>query len=86
MAGRRLKVMSPQGEVEGEEVLVAESIEKWSELTLEDGSRLRIKATVVSAVRIDNLFDQEGNPSYTLNIAPTVALISAPDNLKRPKG
>jgi hypothetical protein len=68
---------------DGSEIMVDESSEKWSEFTLEDGTVLRIKTSLVSAVRIDGEFDQEGNPSYSLKMQPQVAVISVPDRLKR---
>ena len=72
---------SPQRD--GSEVQVSESNEKWSEFTLEDGTILRIKTSLVSAIRIDGEFDQEGNPSYALKMQPMIAVISAPERLKQ---
>lgn len=68
---------------EGTEVLVAESSEKWSEFTLEDGSVLRVKASLSSVIRIDGEFDNEGNPAYVLKMQPQVAVISVPDRLRQ---
>jgi len=76
--------MPPSGAlVEGYDVPVQESTERWTEVKLEDGTVLRVKASVLSAVRIPGQYDPEGNPMYALksNIAMIVA--EAPENLKR---
>jgi hypothetical protein len=72
---------SPQRD--GSEVMVSESSEKWSEFTLEDGSVFRIKTSLVSAIRVDGEFDQEGNPAYALKMQPQIVMINVPDRLKR---
>jgi hypothetical protein len=82
---RKVKVaMPPSGAlVEGFDVPVVESTERWTEVKLEDGTVLRVKAGVLSAIRIPGQFDPEGNPMYALksNIAMVVA--DAPEHLKR---
>jgi hypothetical protein len=71
--------------IEGHEVPISESTEKWSELTLEDGTVLRVKAMVMGAIRIEGQWDPEGNPLYALRGgAPAVNVVSIPDRLKRP--
>ena len=82
---RKVKVpMPPTGAlVDGFEVPVAESTERWTEATLEDGSVLRIKASVLSAIRVPGQFDPEGNPMYALKTNVAMVVVTAPDNLKR---
>ncbi len=82
--GRRLKVPGPNNtQVDGTEVLIDESSEKWSEFTLEDGTVFRGRVSIVSAVRVDDQYDAEGNPLYVLNTTPQIAIISVPDDLKK---
>ena len=50
--------------VEGVEVGVTESIERFSDVKLEDGTTIKTKLSVISAVRSDDKFDAEGNPLY----------------------
>lgn len=69
----------------GTEVAARESTERWTEVLLEDGTTLRVKPTVLSAVRIDDAYDADGNPMYALKVSPT-AVVSAPENLKRTPG
>ena len=68
---------------EGVDVPVDESSERWSELTLGDGTIIRIKMTVAQVVRLDGQFDKDGNPVYVLKSTPTVAVISVPEGLRK---
>ncbi len=71
--------------LEGYDVAIRESTERWTELTLEDGSVLRVKPMVVGAIRIDGQWDPEGNPVYALKGGPNVSMLaSVPDHLKKP--
>ena len=84
MAERKLKLTMPDGKVvQGVEVPVAESSEKWSEFTLEDGSVIRAKLSVLSFTRIDGEYDQDGNPVYVTKSSPIQVVVSAPDALRR---
>jgi hypothetical protein len=85
MPERRVTVPFGQpGEmVDGFEVDVEESTEKWSEYKLTDGTIIRGKMTIIGAVRIEGQFDPQGNPMYAMNMAPTLVIVSSPVNLKR---
>jgi len=67
------------------EVGVQESTERWSEITLEDGTVFRVKLSVLSAARVDNEYDAEGNPAYALKMNPVVTVVSSPPALKKPQ-
>jgi hypothetical protein len=82
MPDRRVSVILPTGPAEGVEVHVDESIERWSEFKMQDGSTIRVKVTLTTAVRVDDQFDQSGNPMYSVNMAPVV-VVDAPDHLRR---
>jgi len=83
---RKVKIpMPPDGKiVEGFEVPVVESTERWTEIRLEDGSILRIKPSVLSAIRVPGQYDQEGNPMYLLKATNTLLVAEAQEHLKRP--
>ena len=84
MAERKTEVQISSGEiVEGVDVPISESIERWSELTLDDGAIIRVKMTVAQAFRVDGQFDQEGNPVYVLKSTSTIALVSVPEELRK---
>jgi len=84
VAGKKIQVPYNGKMVTGTEIPVVETTERWTEITLEDGSRLRLKSAVMTGVRIDGEFDIEGNPVYVLNAAPVLAIIEIPDRLKNP--
>lgn len=82
---RKVKVaMPPTGAiVDGLDVPVTESTERWTEVKLEDGSVLRLKPSVLAAIRIPGQFDPDGNPIYTLKTHVQMTLAEAPEALKR---
>jgi hypothetical protein len=83
---RKVKIpMPPDGRiVEGFEVPVIESTERWTEVKLEDGSVLRVKPSVLSAIRVPDQYDADGNPMYALKATNAMMVVEAPDRLKRP--
>lgn len=87
MPERRTKVPFPlpsSPDRDGWEVAVRESMERWTEVTLEDGTVLRIKVTVLGAVRIDGEYDPDGNPAYVLRMNPVVTTTNSDPRLRRP--
>jgi hypothetical protein len=86
MQERRVKTPypTPQSPVrDGSEVQVKESNERWSEVTLEDGTILRLKPNVLEAIRVDGEYDQEGNPAYAVKTALMITIISTPAHLRK---
>jgi hypothetical protein len=84
MSERKITVSLPSGgNVEAVEVQVEESTERWSEFQLQDGTVIRVKATVLSAARMDGQYDQLGNPMYQVNVAPVITILSVPDRLRK---
>jgi hypothetical protein len=76
--------MLPTGQSgEGIEVQVEESSERWSEFTLQDGTVVRAKVTITSAVRVDGQFDALGNPVYVTNLSPIIAIVSVPEEYRK---
>ncbi len=67
----------------GVEVQVMESTERWSETTLEDGAVIRVKMTVMSAVRTEDQYDAQGNPTYLLNMSPVVSIVRIPEQYRK---
>ena len=84
MSDSKIEVTLPDGSKgKGVEVQVQESTERWSEFTLEDGAIIRLKAGIVSAIRSEDQYDAKGNPTYILNMAPSITVVSAPDQYKK---
>lgn len=84
MRGRKVPVTLPSGgQGEGQEVQVAESTERWSDFTLEDGSVIRAKLMLTSAIRVDGEYDQNGNPLYIMNVGPIFSIVSVPEQYRK---
>lgn len=74
----------PAQMVEGNEVPIKESTERWTEVHLEDGSVLRVKPNVISVVRVTGRYGPDGNPMYALRTNQTIVVTSSPDHLRKP--
>lgn len=77
------KVKLPDGRmVDGVDVAIEESVERWSDVLLKDGTRIRVKVSPIWVARTGE-FDAAGNPYYSINMTPTIAITSVPDHLKK---
>ncbi len=83
MPERKVKVNVPGlGLVDGTEVQILESLDRWTEVKLDDGTTLRVKPIVVSVARIDGRYDQNGNPMYALQASQAMTA-NSPDHLRQ---
>jgi hypothetical protein len=85
MAERKTKFRLGDKEVDAWEVPVDESTERWTELKLEDGAVLRIKAVVSNVYRLANEKDQEGRPIYGVNSSFAVVTVEGPKKIAERK-
>lgn len=84
MPEKKTKVQTPTGQlIDAVEVSVLESTERWTDITLEDKTVIRIKPVVIGAARIEGQYDQEGNPLYTIKVNQIMTIVSAPDHLRK---
>jgi hypothetical protein len=84
MAERKVKINLPNiGVVDGTVVGLTESVERWTELKLEDGSVLRVKPLITNILRVDGRYDPEGNPFYVIQGGSTMVIGSVPDHLRK---
>lgn len=84
MAERSRTVQDAFGRnVEGRDVDISESTERFSELRLEDGTILRVKPSVLQVTRLVEQWDPEGNPIYVVRSQNLVLVSEAPAELKR---
>ena len=84
MVERMTKVTLPTGQIaDGVEVPIEELNERWSEIKLGDGTIVRVKLSIVSVVRVPGQYDQVGNPMYIMNMTPTIAIFSVPEDLRK---
>ncbi len=80
---RRIRVTLPGGIVkEGTEVHMISSDERWSSVTLEDGTTIRLKQTVTQVIKIDGDYDPDGNPIYVTKSA-NLMVVDAPPALRK---
>jgi hypothetical protein len=86
VAERKVKVNLPNvGQVDATEVGLIESVERWTELKLEDGSVLRVKPVIMTVLRIEGHYDNQGNPMYGIQGGQAMAVASAPEHLRKPQ-
>lgn len=84
MPERKVKINVPgMGAVDGTEVGLTESVERWTELRLEDGTVLRVKPMVMTITRLDGRYDPQGNPMYAIQGGQTMMVASTPDHLRQ---
>lgn len=69
-------------EREGVDISFKTRKEEWNEYELMDGTIIRMKVIVSEVIRLDNLYDNEGNPRYIAKSA-NMLVVKAPENLKR---
>lgn len=53
---------------------VTDSKEPWSEYTLEDGTKIRLKQTLVNVIRLDGRKNQNGESVYSIQSQPTISI------------
>ena len=84
--GKAVTVKFEGKDCTGVEVDVEESTERWSSVRLADGSRLRLKASVLTVVRLDDRFDNDDNPIYMVK-STNLLSVNSPDSIrKQPQG
>jgi hypothetical protein len=81
MAERKVKFKLGNREVDAWDVPIDESNERWTELKLEDGATLRVKAVVSNVFRLANEKDDQGRPVYGINSTIAVVTVEGPTKL-----
>ena len=59
--------------------------EHWNEYLVDDGSVIKIKLVATEVVRLDDKFDQAGNPIYLVQSTYVMA-VDAPEQLRQGGG
>ncbi len=72
------KIMFNNEEVVATKVNIIESVERFSQIRLDDGTIINIKASPQEVSRIENKFDHNGNPVYVVNSTNVVTVHSSP--------
>jgi hypothetical protein len=74
----KVPLVNPDGTTSqeiGTLVEVIESKEPWSEYTLKDGTKIRLKQTLVNVIRLDDKKNLNGEPVYSIQSQPTMSII-----------
>ncbi|HTS40666.1 MAG TPA: hypothetical protein VMH84_09025 [Xanthobacteraceae bacterium] len=80
----QIKMTLPDGRVvDGVAVGIKESTERWSEFELDDGTKMKIKVTLVGAMRAISEYDPGGLPWYQLQMVPVFTPAEVPSALKK---
>jgi hypothetical protein len=80
---RRRKVRLGDKDVDATEMGFQTGGEHWNEYLLGDGTVLRLKPVVTEILRVDGLWDPEGNPVFIVKAANVVS-VSASDKARKP--
>lgn len=69
--------------LEATDVAVIESVERFSEIRLDDGTTLRIKPAIVQVFRANDRWDGDGNPVYVVRSQNVLSVLDAAKELTR---
>jgi hypothetical protein len=73
----RVPFVNPDGSTSqeiGTLMEVSDSKEPWSDYTLEDGTKIRIKQTLVSVAKLDGKTAPNGDPVYAVQSQQTMSI------------
>ncbi len=73
----------PGKQSQGTDVEIDEAIERPSELRLKDGSVLRMRTNVVEVIRLDEQWNENGDPVYVVKSSTTVTAVEVPQEFKK---
>lgn len=84
MAPEQTTIIGPDGTPrKAQDIPILESSEKVSEVTLEDGTVLYVKASPISVLRIEGIWDPYNNPTYSVQANTVVSVKHCPSHLKK---
>jgi hypothetical protein len=78
----KIKINFGGEEVEATPIEINQTNEYWNQYLLEDASVIKMKLVATKILRVDNKYDNEGNPLYVVQ-STNITTVNAPDNLKR---
>ncbi len=78
----KVKINFGGEEVEATPLDINQTNEYWNQYLLDDGTVIKMKLVATKILRVENKFDNEGNPVYIVQ-STNITSVNAPDNLKR---
>jgi hypothetical protein len=83
---RKKKIrLDPNTEVDATVMPFQTVMEHFNEYLVDDGTVVQIKLVATEIVKIDDAYDEQGQPVYVIG-STNVTTISVPEELKRPEG
>ncbi len=76
----RIKAPKTGKTVDGQVIKVVKADEPFSCITLEDGTEISMRTTVIQVVRHKNQWDEYGNPIYTIDANGTITVNAAEES------
>ncbi len=70
-------------EVDGESVEFTTQGEQWTVYNLADGSLMRVKLVMMDVARLDDEFNQNGDPIYMFSAQQVIAVTANPSLRKK---
>jgi len=67
---------------EAESIEINQANESWNQYLLDDGSVLKLKTVVTNIVRLEGVYDNEGNPVYVVK-SGNVITATPPEHLRK---
>ncbi|MHB8154951.1 MAG: hypothetical protein ACYDFR_02730 [Candidatus Omnitrophota bacterium] len=78
----KIKINFGGEEVEAFPIDINQTNECWNQYLLDDGTVIKMKLVATKVLRVDNKYDQEGNPLYIIQ-STNITSVNAPENLKK---
>lgn len=78
----KIKMNYKGKEVDATVIEVNQESSYWNNYLLDDQSVLKLKVILTKVARIDNEYDQEGNPVYVVQ-ATNIVRVDCPESLKK---
>ncbi|HET6498435.1 MAG TPA: hypothetical protein VFH17_05245 [Coriobacteriia bacterium] len=86
MPQEKRKIPGPEGKpVDATAIGFQVGGEHWNEYLLDDGTVLRMKPVMAEILRVDNVYDGEGNPVYVTR-TQNVIVVNAPEKIRKKQG
>ena len=78
----KIKLNFSGEEVQATPVDINQASEYWNQYLLDDGSVMKIKLVTTKIMRVDDKYDNEGNPLYFVQ-STNVVSVNSPEELKK---
>ena len=83
MAESRM-ILGPSGSpVEAEVIEIVQSVERFNDIHLADGTILKMKVVAIEVVRLKDQWNAEGDPIYQIKSQNIVAATNVPEGLRK---